>query len=197
MEEYMKDQKGRLVPSDMVKPVDKARDDLVQSITEEGLALSEMLKDFKARALTNIRAFLDLSAEQYHVEMGGKKGNVTLVSFDGKRRVLIAVDERITFDERLQIAKALIDECLKEWTQGARHELKALVDDAFAVDKQGKINTHNVLRLRRLEISDEKWLRAMEAISDSITVTQSKDYIRLYQANDKGEFDLISLDIAS
>jgi hypothetical protein len=193
----MKDQKGRLVPSELVKPVDKARDDLVKSIIDEGLVLSQMLQEFKSRALANIKAFLDISAEQYHVELGGKKGNVTLASFDGTKRVLIAVDDRIIFDERLQIAKALIDECLKEWTQGSRPELKALVDDAFSVDKQGKINTHNVLRLRRLEISDPKWLRAMEAISDSITVTQSKDYIRLYQMNGQSEFDLITLDIAS
>ena len=197
MESFMKDPKGRLVPADMVKPVDKARDDLVQSIVSESLALSEMLKDFRSRAMMNIRAFLDLSAEQYKVELGGKKGNVTLSSFDGEFRVLIAVDERISFDERLQIAKALIDECLKEWTKGARSELKVLVDDAFSVDKTGKINTNRVLSLRKLEIADPKWLKAMDAISDSITVVNSKDYIRIYQRNGEGEYDKINLDIAS
>jgi hypothetical protein len=197
MESFMKDQKGRLVPADMVKPVDKARDDLVLSIVSESLTLSEMLKEFRNRAMANIRAFLDLSAEQYKVELGGKKGNVTLSSFDGEFRVLIAVDERISFDERLQIAKALIDECLKEWTKGARSELKVLVDDAFSVDKTGKINTNRVLSLRKLDISDPKWQQAMEAISDSITVVQSKDYIRIYKRNDQGEYDKINLDIAS
>lgn len=197
MDGFMKDPKGRLVPVDMVKPVDKARDDLVQSILSESLTLASLLQDFKARAMSNIRAFLDLSAEQYNVEFGGKKGNVTLTSFDGEYRVLIAVDERISFDERLQIAKALIDECLKEWTKGARSELKVLVDDAFAVDKTGKINTNRVLSLRKLEISDPKWRLAMDAISDSITVVQSKDYIRIYQRNGEGDYDKINLDIAS
>ncbi len=197
MEGFMKDSQGRLVPLDMVKPVDKARDDLVQSIVSESQVLAAMLKEFRDRTMGNIRAFIDLSAEQYHVEFGGAKGNVTLTSFDGEYRVLVAVDERISFDERLQIAKSLIDDCLKEWTKDARSELKVIVDDAFAVDKMGKVNTNRILSLRKLEIVDTKWLQAMDAISDSITVVQSKEYIRIYKRNAGGDYDKINLDIAS
>jgi hypothetical protein len=197
MEGYMKDAKGRMVPIDLVKPVDLARDQLVHEIVGRSLELSRILGDFKRHSLEDLRAFIELSAEQYGVKIGGRKGNVTLTSYDGEFRVLIAIDERITFDERLQAAKALIDECIKSWTVGARGELKVLVDDAFAVDKQGKINTNRVLGLRRLEITDPTWLRAMDAISDSVMVTESKEYIRVYRRNERGEYDLVSLDIAA
>ncbi|OHD22792.1 MAG: sulfate transporter [Spirochaetes bacterium GWB1_59_5] len=197
MDGYMKDARGRMVPIEMIKPIDLARDQIVGEIVQKSLELSSVLCTFKKRSLDDIRAFIALSAEQYGVTIGGKKGNVTLNSYDGEFRILIAIDERITFDERLQAAKALIDECIRAWTVGARGELKVLVDDAFAVDKQGKINTNRVLGLRRLDITDPTWLRAMEAISDSVTVTESKEYIRVYRRNDEGEYDLVSLDVSA
>jgi len=194
---YMRDAQGRMVPMDLVKPIDKARDELVRELVAKSLSLAATLRDFKEHALGDVRAFVEISAEQYGIKIGGKKGNITLTSFDGEYRVLIAVDERIAFDERLQVAKALIDECLREWTSGARSELKVLIDDAFSVDKAGKINTNRVLGLRRLEISNPKWIRAMEAISDSITITESKEYIRIYRRNVKGDYDLVNLDVAA
>lgn len=197
MEGYMKDSQGRMVPVDMVKPIDKARDEIVREIVGKSLGLAEQIREFKNGSIGDVRSFIDLSAEQYGVTIGGRKGNVTLNSFDGEYRILLAIADCISFDERLQAAKALIDECIKEWTEGARSEIKALIDDAFAVDKKGKINTGRVLGLRRLKISDPKWLRAMEALSDSVTVNTTKEYIRIYRRNDKGDYDLVNLDIAS
>lgn len=197
MDGYMKDSKGRMVPEEMVKPIDKARDELVKEIIGHAAMVARSLAVFKTKALDDVRAFVELSAEQYGVKIGGQKGNVTLTSYDGEYKILIAIDERITFDERLQAAKALIDDCFREWTKDAPSELKVIVDDAFAVDKAGKINTNRILGLRRLPIENETWKKAMEAISDSITVAESKEYIRIYRRNDKGDYDLINLDIAA
>ena len=91
------------------------------------------------------------------------------------------ISEYITFDERLQVAKALIDECIHEWSQGASSEIRALVNDAFQVDKEGKVSTGRILGLRRLNIETEKWQQAMKAIADSIQTTGSKTYVRAYQ----------------
>jgi hypothetical protein len=197
MDGFMKDSKGRMVPEEMVRPIDKARDELVRDILTNAMTVARGLSLFKQRALGDVKAFVELSAEQYGVRLGGQKGNITLTSYDGEYKILIAVDERITFDERLQAAKALIDACFREWTKDSPAELKVIVDDAFAVDKAGKINTNRVLSLRRLPIENEKWKKAMEAISDSITVAESKEYIRIYRRNDKGKYDLINLDIAA
>jgi hypothetical protein len=186
-----------MVPEEMVKPIDKARDELVRDILKNAMAVAHGLALFKEKALGDMKAFVELSAEQYGVKIGGQKGNITLTSYDGEFKILLAVDERITFDERLQAAKALIDECFREWTKDSPAELKVIVDDAFAVDKAGKINTNRVLGLRRLSIENGKWKKAMEAISDSITVTESKEYIRIYRRNSDGDYDLINLDIAA
>ncbi|MBV5329997.1 MAG: DUF3164 family protein, partial [Chlorobium sp.] len=96
---------------------------------------------------------LDLSAEKYGVTLGGVKGNINLVSFDGRFKVLREVSERLDFDERLQAAKALIDECLREWTRDSGAEVRTLIEDAFQVDKKGRINTQRILGLRTTHLA--------------------------------------------
>lgn len=129
--------------------------------------------------------------------MGGKKGNLTLYSFDGRYKVQRAIQDRIAFDERLQAARALIDECLADWTAEAGPELQAIVNQAFATDKEGQINTGRVLLLRRLDISDERWLRAMQAIGEAVQVVGSRSYIRIHERiGDSDQYQPISLDIA-
>lgn len=195
---YRKDAQGRLVPESLIKPIDKIRDELVIEMVTKAIDSSKALADFKDSVMRDARAFITLSAEQYGINLGGKKGNVTLFSFDGRYKVQIAVSENIQFDERLQAAKGLIDACIHEWAQNSSDEIKVLVQDAFQTDKEGRISTGRVLSLRRLEIVDEKWQLAMKAIGESIQVVGSKEYIRFYQrVGDTDQYAPISLDIAA
>lgn len=195
---YRKDAQGRLVPESMIKPIDLERDKLVIGIVEKALEQNASLARFKAATFGDIEAFVELSAEQYGVKLGGKKGNVSLLSFDGRYRVDRAIQETIKFDERLQAAKELIDQCLQDWTQGSRDELKVIVNDAFRVDTSGEIRAGRVLALRRYEFTDERWLRAMRAVGDAVQVTGSKMYIRVYErVGDTNQYRAISLDIST
>ena len=195
---YMEDGKGALWPVDSVKDIDKTRDSLVKEIVAKARKQSEELARFKAAVFGDIEAFSQLSGEKYGVNMGGKKGNVSLLSFDGRYKIQRAVAETLTFDERLQVAKELIDQCIHEWSNGARSEIRALVNDAFQVDKEGRVNTARILSLRRLDIQDEKWLTAMQAIGESIQVAGSKTYFRVYErVGDTDQYKAIVLDIAA
>ncbi|AQZ95533.1 DUF3164 family protein [Halopseudomonas phragmitis] len=194
---YRKDAKGNLVPVDRIKPVDQLRDDLVLALVKRGASLSKSLADFKAAAFSEIDTFVEQSAAEYGAKHGGKKGNISLLSFDGRYKILVAIQDSITFDERLVAAKALIDECLKDWTADARSEVATIVQDVFRVDKAGNIRPAQVLSLRRLDIADKRWLRAMDAISDAVQVTGSKSYIRMYErVGQTDQYKPISLDIA-
>lgn len=196
-EGYRVDAQKRLIPESMIKPIDLERDALVLGLVEKARAASDVLAKFKASAFGDIEAFVELSAEQYGAQIGGKKGNVSLISFDGRFKIMRAVQESIAFDERLQAARALIDECLRDWTTGARPEVVTLVNDAFRTDQKGDIRTARVLALRRMEITDERWQRAMQAIGDACQVVGSKSYIRVYQrVGDTDQYKPISLDIA-
>ncbi|MEG1971346.1 MAG: DUF3164 family protein [Burkholderiaceae bacterium] len=197
-EGYRADAKGCLIPISMIKPIDQARDDLVLELAREAESVRDTLRAFKARAFGDINAFVDLSADRYEVKLGGNKGNLTLYSFDGLYKIQLAIAERMVFDERLQAAKHLIDECITAWSQDSRDEIKVLVQSAFQADREGKINTGRVLALRRLDIRDEQWLKAMQALAESLQVVGSKEYVRFYKRCGSGEqYDPISLDLAA
>lgn len=198
-EGYMKNSRGGFDPISTVKEIDKLRDQMVKEIVKKTLEESEKLAEIKKEFFKTIQAFVELSSEKYGLKFGGKKGNMTFMSYDGEYKVLVAVNENIIFDERLQIAKELIDQCIKDWSNGSCDEIKALVQDAFYVGKSGNINKNRILGLRRLDIQDERWQQAMAAISDSIQVSDSKQYVRIYRRNpnDADKYDLVNLDISS
>lgn len=193
---YRKDARGNLIPIENIKDIDLARDELVHELIAKIMPLQEALKNTKLDAMADVNAFVDMSVEQYGVKRS-RKGNINLTSFDGKYRVQMACQDVLHFDERLQAAKTLIDECLEEFSEGSRPELKTIVQAAFDVNKEGKISVQKVLGLRRLKIEHEKWLMAMQALNDSLNVQTSREYIRFYRRReDTGEYELINLDMA-
>ena len=195
---FMLDAQGRLVPEKAVREIDKLRDQTVRQIVEKAIALNKAMADFKVGAFSDIATFVATSAEQFGVEMGGNKGNVTLRSYDGRYKIERAVQERVEFDERLQAAKELIDECITEWGAKATDELRALVRDVFKVDQQGRVSTYRILGLKRYGFQDPKWLTAMEAIAQSLTVVGSSTYVRIYQrVGDTDRYVPIPLDLAA
>jgi hypothetical protein len=195
--EYMTDSQGRQVPVELVSEIDKLRDQTVRSIAGEALKMRDVLSAFKGRIRDDIYTFVDLSFQRFGKAYGGKKGNITLTTFDGKYRLVVAMDDTVVFDERLQVAREIIGGCLDKWSDGARPEIRMLVNDAFQVDKTGKISTARVLGLRRLEIRDPDWQDAMRAITESIQVSGSKQYLRFYERNEQGEYVQIPLDVAA
>ena len=198
-DDFLTDAHGRLVPISKVKPVDLLRDQLVRALHDDARRLSVTLAEFRRRMLRDIEAFVTLSAEQYDAHVGGAKGNLTLMSYDGRLKITRQIADHIVFDERLQAAKQLIDECVHEWSAGANANIQALVTHAFQVDKAGKVSTERVLGLRRLDIDDPKWLQAMRAISDSLQVVGTSVYVRFYEraSVDSDQWLAVPLDITN
>lgn len=194
---YMHDAKGGLIPVSLIKPQHMLEDELVRSVMGFAVALSEQVARFKEHTFDDLGAFEALLAQEYGSKVGGAKGNKTLMSHDGLFKIQVQVADNIVFGPELQIAKGLVDECLNEWAQGARDEIRAIVTRAFNTDKAGQINRAEVFMLLRLEIKDSRWLRAMEAIRDAMHVVGSSTYVRCYR---RAAFDApwvnVSIDLA-
>lgn len=204
MSDHMINAQGHMVPVELVSGLDKLKHELVTNIAQEAQKISQQLSEFKAKTLADIEAFTQLSAERYNAKMGGKKGNISLVSFDGNTKIQIAISDHLVFDEKLQIAKVLIDECINDWMDqsvgddAALNNIKALVQHAFQVDKEGQVNRSRILGLKQINIKDEKWLNAMRAIADSMTVIGSTAYLRIYQRTESGaRYQQVPLDLAN
>ncbi|WP_223230552.1 DUF3164 family protein [Pseudoalteromonas sp. TB51] len=197
-EGYLKDGKGNLVAIANIKQTDLIKDEFVKKAIDKALEMQETLAEFKQSLMAEADDFIELLAQEHGVNLGGKKGNVTLRTFDSQLKVTLQTQERIELGPELSLAKELIDQCLDEWTEGGNQNIKAIVSKTFNTDKQGSLNPQRILALRKLEISDDsgKWTKAMNIIAESVGVVDSTRFIRFYKQDDKGIEQAVSLDIA-
>lgn len=197
-EGYKRNAAGHLVPEANIKEQDLLRDDLVNALTAKAITLHDALTAFKEEALTEIRDLVTVAGDRYGVNLGGKKGNVSLLSFDGRYKVTRQYREVVAFTEEIEAAKALIDSCLERWSEGANINIKAVVSQAFRTNTKGEIKTGKVLDLMRMDIDDEEWTRAMNALKDALQSVGTAVYVRLYErVGESDNYRPISLDIAS
>lgn len=195
---YMRDSAGRLVPLELVDPRDKLTDEAVRKIMKFARDLSDQIRRFKNHTFDDLNALQALFDQEYGAKAGGAKGNVSFFSYDGTMRVQVQIADQITFGPELQSAKKLVDECLVEWGAESRPELRAVVNRAFAVQKEGQIDRAAMFSLLRLDIDDPRWIRAMDAVRGSIRVTGTKAYVRFYARPDAdSRWDAITIDLAS
>lgn len=191
--------KGELKPATAIKPEHIEEDELVRRLAIKAADLNAALVKLREEIFADVAAFRDLLAEKYNVKKGGAKGNITLATLDGTLQLKIQIAETLTFGPELEIAKGVIDECIRRWSEGSNDNIRALVDQAFQVDKQGKINADRILALRRLKMVDEtgEWEKAMNIISDSVRTASSKEHARFYQQSSSGDQERIALDLAN
>ena len=177
---YRPDAKGRLVPAQLIRPADEMEDATVRRILAFAVDLADQIARFRRHCYADVAALLDLLAESYGARKPGRKGNFSLQSYDGRLKAVIQVQDRLQFGPELQAARALVDECIAEWSEGARPEVVRLLQDAFRPDAEDRISREAVFRLRRINIDDPRWQGVQRAISDAIRVVGTRTYLRLY-----------------
>ena len=194
---YMRDAKNNLVPLELVKPQTKLEDELVRKVMGYAEDLSAQLARFRGHTFTDLGEFDALLRQEYGQAKGGKKGNRTYQSLNGCLKITVQVADFIDFGPQLQVAKGLVDECLNEWSADARPEIRGIITRAFNTDREGQINRSEIFMLLRLDIEDERWLKAMEAIRDAMRVTGSKSYVRFYRRDDpEAAWEPVTIDLA-
>lgn len=194
---YMKDRKGRLVPIEQVPQHDLEMDAFVRSNITAAIELQKSMIEFKQRVFGDCHAFIALLDEKYNVKRGGTKGNVSFSTYDGEQQIIISMNNIVSFGPEIQSAKSLIDECIEDWSQGANEKLLAIVNDAFVVDQQGKLNMSRIISLLRIDTKDERWDAAKEAIKDALIVNETKAYLNFKQRNGEGKMVEIPLAMAA
>jgi hypothetical protein len=195
--EYMVDPIGALIPVEVVKPLDKLMDEVARKIAAYAIPLSAQIARFKGHSFDDVDGLMELAAQDYGTTLLGKKGNGAIRSFDDSIRIEVAVAEHIDFGPELQIAKQIVDGCLRRWAADGSVEIRAIVERAFKVDKKGKISTSQLFGLLQHDISDPEWKKGMQAIRDSIRVVGSKRYLRVYLREDGDSHRLLPLNVSA
>lgn len=190
------DSTGQPVPPKHIRREDKERDKLVETLIKSAQGVSDSLAKLKMKSLEDIEAFIQRMEEQYKISTRTKEGNKILRNFSGDMKIEVNVGKVLDFDEKLNMAKTLIDNCIKRWSKGSSSELKVIVNDAFRVDKKGKLDRDRVLSLLRLQIKDDEWSAAMNIIKDSMQITGKRMYIQFWQKDKDDKWVAIPLDIS-
>ena len=197
-EGFLMDHMGNLVHQDNIKPQRLLEDETIAKIFAYAVPLSDQIARFKAHTLDDIDTYLDILHQEYSVTKGGGKGNLTLTSINGCRKVSVQNAEQLDFGAELQTAKALFDEIVGDLGQSVPPSIMALVETAFSVGKQGKINRENLFKVRDLEIDHPKWQNFRNAVNDSIRIVSSKTYVRLHKRlHPSDTWQAVSIDIAT
>ncbi len=195
---YMKDGRGRMVPIALVPAKDQLQDEMVRKIVGYAKDLSDEIARFRGHTMDDIGSFDALLEAEY----GGHsrqsvKGNRTYMSHDGCYKVQVQISESVAFGPELQVARDLITGCLSEWASDSRQEIRAIVEHAFQVDKEGEISRGAIYSLTRLDIDDDRWRIAVKAIHDAMRVVGSKSYVRIYERDNPATgWRPVTIDIA-
>lgn len=194
---YLQNAQGHLVPVNTIKQERLLENDLVNEMHMAAENLKKSLIAFKSNSFEDLYAFIDILSQKYKVNRGGRRGNVSFTNYEGNKRIVISVQDFIAFGAELEIAKDLVNECIRKWLDaGVNQEIGQLVTHAFRVDN-GRINVRDVLKLKQINIKDETWTRAMSAIDDAIRVESTKSYVRFQvRKNQDAPWDTIPLDLA-
>lgn len=185
---------GHLVPEDKIPELDKLRDEMVIDLIGKAREMAAKMDEFKRAALAQIESFVEVAAQEHGVKFGGTKGNLSFVSYDGRFKILRAIDEHITFTEAMSLAREEIFECIRSWTEGANGNLVELVSRAFEPDKDGHLSASKILALRSYKIDDPKWQHAMDLIGEAVRVQCTVHYLRFYVRDGKDKWRQIALD---
>jgi hypothetical protein len=193
------DHQGSYIRDELVKPQHKLEDQTVRKIIGYALELSAQIGRFKLHTMADLAALDQIMEEQHgFVKAGNKgKGNRTYMTFDGLMKVQVQVAALMDFGPELQIAKGLIDQCLTEWAADSRPEIQTIVTRAFNTDKEGQVNRSEILMLLRLDIKDERWMKAMDAIRAAQRPRSAKEYVRFgVRADARDDFATVTIDLA-
>lgn len=183
---YMHDGRGRLTAVEMIKPQDKLEDEVVRKEFGFAFALAAQISRFKGHAYANLAEFDALLEQEYSAKKGGAKGNKTYTTFDGLMRIEIRIQDQIRFGSGIATAKSIFDEILTELAADTAPEIRTLITNAFATDKEGQINRANLFLLLRTESADPRWHEGQRAIRDAIKVVGSASYLRFIFREDFG-----------
>jgi len=189
------DHNGNEIPSQYVPKLDKERDRLAQRTLKKALDINKRLTAFKEESIAACDELFENMLKEYKVKKGGK-GNYSISSFDKNIKIEISIQERVEFDDLIQVAQEKINEYIKDRTDGVGYDLQQIINLAFKTTK-GRLDTKRVLSLFSLNIKNKIWLEAMDILKKSIHRNVSKRYMRVWQKDANGEYKGVDLNFSS
>lgn len=189
------DHNGNTVPAQYVPQMDKKKERVAERALKNALKLNKALTKWKRDTLKECDDIFEKMMADHNLKSKGK-GNYSITSFNKDIKIEVTLQERIEFDDQIQVAQAKINEYLKFKTGDTDQEIQQLINLAFKTTK-GRLDAKRVLSLFSLKITHSLWVEAMDILKASISRNVSKRYLRVWHKDAMGEYKSIDLNISS
>jgi hypothetical protein len=195
----LRDHNGFDVPVTAIGKIDLKKNQTAIKIAEKFKEMAVRLQNLKDFAFDAADEIYELQLKAYEIDgrdVERMKGNFTFFSYDKRFKVEVNIGQRLEFDDKINLAKAEIDEYLKEITEGQNSDILIIVNNAFTTVR-GKLDPKRILQLFSYQIKNVRWKKAMEILQDSITTNHSKRYIKVSERDSNGEYQNINVQFSS
>jgi hypothetical protein len=195
----LRDHNGFDVPVTAIGKIDLKKNQTAIKIAEKFKEMAVRLQNLKDFAFDAADEIYELQLKAYEIDgrdVERMKGNFTFFSYDKRIKVEVNIGQKLEFDDKINLAKAEIDEYLKEITEGQNSDIMIIVNNAFTTVR-GKLDPKRILQLFSYQIKNVRWKKAMEILQDSITTNHSKRYIKVSERDSNGEYHNINVQFSS
>lgn len=180
-EEMIRNCNGCLVQVSRLRPDVVLTDGVARSIVRKMQALAAHNARVKKEIFEEAQAYQDLMFEQYRARIGGRRGGLTISSFNDLQKVVFQTTDYSRVTAALPAAQALMSEILDDLTRDVGPDLRTLIMAAFERDeKTGKVNVQELNGLKKYKLNHAKWPDFIRALNDAIEPAGSKEGIRAY-----------------
>lgn len=193
------DETGRQVPMIYLTPAIKLRERNAAKILAGAIRINKELAAYKEYVNKLCNEVYEKVLEELKASGKNPNKSYTWYNFDRSVKIEVSMSERIDFDDITILAcKQKLDAFLDENIDSKMEFVKELVTDAFSTSR-GKIDSKKVMSLMkyRTKIKHPLFLEAMDLLTESIRRPDSKTYFRVWNRNEKGEYQSIDLNFSS
>ena len=129
------DANGQSIPVSIIRPEILKQDSIVTKTINRAIKLHDRIVADKNQFFEDVELYLQQVAEKNGLDW---KGNAVLNSFDGN--IELKSDSRNASSSASNpTCQAEDDECIKAWSADSNVNLRAIISEAFQVDKKGEI----------------------------------------------------------
>ena len=159
--------------------------------------------DDMAAALADLKQQSIRQGQKLHERMYAAYGRVkrreldhySLVSSDGRHRVVIERQHRCAYDETSTVAIETIRAVLREKFEGRHKAMYAIIDGILMKNGKGDYDERLVAKLRKHEcaVNDSRFSEALDLLAHAYKPTSSQTYVRGYRKDDQGRWREVSM----
>ncbi|MEQ8578169.1 MAG: DUF3164 family protein [Balneola sp.] len=185
------DPNGLEIPSNRVTKEEKKEDRATEKCYKLAVKASQALEEVRNVVFDEMEEILSDLAR--YANLKEWRGNGHIRNFSDTVRITKNYKHNVSPDNNINICKQIVQECFLDFFKGSKKEAKELMNAYFQLDKDGRYNIKDLLKLKRADIDHPRWKEAMEYLDKSLQITSSKAYFAVEYKDNMGDWHRVPL----